>query len=275
MPLSKEDRESPFPRAALARVLDPHEKKLSGMLVARQLGHLAVKVTFHRHPIYDVEVKFFEAAADGGKGAAVGDPLKTDRNGVARVDHMVDAGLYVCEIENQDPTIARTSSDPMKPHVVPTPVGRPYFDFDEAPEFDHEIREVYDYEGVGDGESNIEDDEKKGIMTVSFALKDADGLDDGFPKFILESKDGSYSRTITAKDAISEKKGWKQIVFRNLVPDVDYRLTQVHDEDFRRVIFDDAPYEAIITQEHDAGKLLEGHALHEFEVAAPGDVSWT
>lgn len=275
MPAPKEALVSPFPTASIARVLAPHEKKLGATLVARHLAHLAVKVTFHKQPCFDLEVKFYKVKDDASKDTQLGDPVKTDRTGVARLDHLVDAGLYVCEIENQArPVAVATVSDPAKPYVIPTPVDRPYFDFEEDPEFDHEVREVQDYDGAGDGDGFVAGD-AEAFMTVAFATKADDALDAKFPKFLLEASDGSYSREITAAQALQDRGGYKQIVFRNLTPGATYRLTEVHDEGYRRVVFDDAPYEAIVAQKHDAGQLLEDHKFQRFEVGSPADVGWT
>jgi hypothetical protein len=159
---------SPFPIASTARVLDPHQGKVGATLVARMLAHLAVKVTFHLQPCYGLEVKFYEAKPDGSKAKQLGGPLRTDRMGVARLDHLIEVGLYVCEIQDQaKPVVVPTVQDPEKPHVVPTPVDRPYFDFDEDPEFDHEPREANDYEGAGEGEAVGADDETRYAAVIA------------------------------------------------------------------------------------------------------------
>jgi hypothetical protein len=48
---------------------------------------------------------------------------------------MVEAGIYVCEIERQPPALVSTV--PMRRHPVPVvlPVGRPYVDLGEGAEY--------------------------------------------------------------------------------------------------------------------------------------------
>jgi hypothetical protein len=129
---------SPYPPAHAARVPSPANGKLSAVLVARPMGCLVVRVTFHKSPCVGLEVKFSKATDEGKAGEAVGDKTKTDARGVAGVEFMVPAGLYVCEIQGQQPTIVSTVPDPQKPHPVVTPIDRPYYDVDEAHEWHDE-----------------------------------------------------------------------------------------------------------------------------------------
>jgi hypothetical protein len=267
---------SPFPQACVARIFEPPADKLGATLVARQLGYLAVKVTFHKQPCYDLEVKLYEAEADGTKGAQVGDgkTFKTDRAGMVMLDTLVDRGLYVAEIENQTTlALVTTVEDPSKPYVVPLPVDRPYFDFDEACEWDDERREVVDYVSQGQGAAEGVEDDEPGMMTVAIAAG-SDGSFDDYPRYLLEATDGSYSRDVSAREAAVDRAGYKQIVFRNLVPDVSYRLTRIVDPDHRIVVFDGEPYDAVIDQEHDAGGALADHKMIAFDVGGPADVQW-
>jgi hypothetical protein len=173
---------SPFPRASVARVLDPANDKLGATLVARQLGYLTVKITFHKQPLHDLEVRFYEAQPDGTKGAQVGGKtFKTDRTGRASLDYLVDTGVYVVEIENQTtPALVSTVTDIQKPYVVPLPVNRPYFDFDEACEFDDALVAIVDYvsaDGGGDSEGDGDADDGGSAAAVTDAL----GLDQWDP----------------------------------------------------------------------------------------------
>jgi hypothetical protein len=266
---------SPYPPASVARVLAPHQQKIGATLIARTLGFLAVKVTFHKVACPDLEVKFYEAEADGKKGAQVGAAKKTNRAGLASADKLVPAGLYVCEIENQAAAIVvPTVADPDRPHPIPTPIDRPYFDFDEAAEFDDQIEERALYESLGDGEAALEDASRPGVMTISFAAKSEDAFDGSFPRFSLESSDGAYARTVTAKQALVDKDGWKQIVFRNLIEGSTYRLTKHHDAEFSEVVFDGAPYEAVVRRKHDLNQALAEHRYGGFACGAPSPVTW-
>lgn len=156
----KEKREaSPYPPAYAARVPAPHGGKLSAVLVARPMACLVVRVTFHKDPCAGLEVKFSKANDDGTAGDAVGDKTKTDKRGVAGVPFMVPAGLYVCEIQNQKPTVVSTVVDPDRPYPVITPIDRPYYDVDEEHEW-HD--EDVDGELPADDEDESEDGDAGG-----------------------------------------------------------------------------------------------------------------
>jgi hypothetical protein len=121
--------------AYVARIADPKSQAKSAVLVPRNIGYLSVRITFHREPVSDLEVRFFVETSGGAKGDQVGEPQKTDARGVARLDLMVPVGRYVCAIERQPETAITTVSDERRPHPIPLPVGRPYVDVGEAIEF--------------------------------------------------------------------------------------------------------------------------------------------
>jgi hypothetical protein len=143
---------SPFPNGFVARVPSSDPDKISGVLVPRHMGHLIVQLTFHKDPVAGLAVKFFKAKPDGKPGKQLGDEdIVTTAQGIARIDRLVPAGGYVCEIEHQEPTLVTTTMDPQKPFIVPLPVGRPYVDLEEAPEFDDfkgEIEEPAEDQGA-------------------------------------------------------------------------------------------------------------------------------
>lgn len=129
---------SPYPNGHVARVEDPHGGKLGAVLVPRPMGYLVVRIYFHRVPVQGLAVKLFESSG-GQKGARIGGDLRTDEDGIARVDMLVPAAEYVCEIENQPPATVTTvhSLDDSFPLVLP--IGRPFVDVDEDHEFDPEF----------------------------------------------------------------------------------------------------------------------------------------
>ena len=129
---------SPYPLARAARVPAPAKGKLGAVLVARPMGCLVVRITFHKDPCAGLTVKFAERGDDGTAGAAIGDETKSDARGVAGLEFMVPAGLYVCQIQGQAPTVVSTVPDPAKPHPVITPIDRPYYDVGEAHEWHDE-----------------------------------------------------------------------------------------------------------------------------------------
>ncbi len=128
-------RVSPFPQGLVARIPSSDKKKISAVLVPRQMGHLVVQVTFHKDPVAGLEVKFSKANPDGKPGKSMGDPIVTTVQGIARLDRLVPGGRYVCEIEHQEPALVTTTMDPQKPFIVPLPVGRPNYDLEESAEF--------------------------------------------------------------------------------------------------------------------------------------------
>ena len=138
---------SPFPRGHVARIPSSDKKKISAVLVPRQMGHLIVRLTFHKDPVAGLEVKFSKAGADGKPGKSMGDPVVSTSQGIARIDRLVPGGRYVCEIEHQDPALVTTVLDPAQPFVVVLPVGRPHFDFEEGAEFDDMDEEIEEPEG--------------------------------------------------------------------------------------------------------------------------------
>jgi hypothetical protein len=126
---------SPYPQGHVARVQDPHEGKLSAVLVPRPMGYLVVRIYFHRVPVEGLEVKFFESSG-GSKGAQVGEAVRTLADGIARVDMLVPAVEYICEIERQPPAAVTTVCSLEQSFPLVLPIGRPFVDVDEDHEFD-------------------------------------------------------------------------------------------------------------------------------------------
>lgn len=126
---------SPYPRGHIARVPDPHEDQISAVLVPRPMGYLIVRVYFHRVPVEGLRVEFF-VSNDGEKGEAIGEPVQTNQDGMARVEMLVPAVEYLCEIENQPPALVHTVHDLRESYPLVLPIGRPYVDVDEDHEFD-------------------------------------------------------------------------------------------------------------------------------------------
>lgn len=125
---------STFPRAALLLPPREHGNTVSGVLVARDSGYLAVEVRFHGEPVTDLEVQFFHAE-DHERGDAIGDAVKTGEDGIARALRVVPAGLYVCAVENQNDTVVPTVAEFNDAYPVVLPVGRSYVDMHDGPEF--------------------------------------------------------------------------------------------------------------------------------------------
>lgn len=126
---------SPYPRGHVARVPDPHEDQISAVLVPRPMGYLIVRIYFHRVPVEGLQVEFF-VSNDGEKGDPIGVAVRTNDDGMARVDMLVPAVEYVCEIEDQPLARVTTVHDLDESYPLVLPIGRPFIDIDEAHEFD-------------------------------------------------------------------------------------------------------------------------------------------
>lgn len=105
------------------------------MLVARPMGYLIVRIYFHRVPVEGLEVRFY-SSNDGEKGDEIGEAVRTTQTGIARVEMLVPAVEYVCEIENQPLARVTTVADLRDSYPLVLPIGRPYVDVDEDHEFD-------------------------------------------------------------------------------------------------------------------------------------------
>jgi hypothetical protein len=125
---------STFPRAALLLPPREHGNTVSGVLIARDSGYLAVQVQFHGESVPDLAVQFFHCQG-GERGDAVGDAVKTDADGLARALRVVPAGLYVCAVENQDDAVVPTVTELDDAYPLVLPVGRSYVDLHDGPEF--------------------------------------------------------------------------------------------------------------------------------------------
>ena len=126
---------STFPAASLLVVPRNHGGTVSGVLVARDSGYLAVAVQFHGEAVAGIEVQFYFAGDDGERGEAIGGVVLTDQAGMARAARVVPAGLYVCAVENQDDLVVSTVADFADAYPVVLPVGRSYVDLNDGAEF--------------------------------------------------------------------------------------------------------------------------------------------
>jgi hypothetical protein len=128
--------ESPFPRAHVARLPKGESGKKSGILVARSMQYLAVRVLFHRTPVVGVQVQFGAISGVDDTAPQKMEPaLTTDEDGVACFPRLVVAGTYSCEIERQPATVVPTVGHLREPYPVVLPVGRPLVDVGNVDEF--------------------------------------------------------------------------------------------------------------------------------------------
>ena len=144
------DYPTTFPPASLLVVPRDHGSTVSGVLVARDSGYLAVQVQFHGDPVAGLEVRFYVADEDGARGDAIGDGAATDDKGIARASRVLPAGLYVCAVKNQDDLVIPTVTDFDDAYPVVLPVGRSYVDLHVVPEFSTVASEVAPESDSGD-----------------------------------------------------------------------------------------------------------------------------
>ena len=126
---------SAFAPAYVARIPKEDNDHLSAVLIQRDLGHLAVRIFFHRAPMANLAVTFYFRSADGSRGDHIGTEVKTDDAGLARSLLLVPAGNYICSVEYQSDALVSTVADPNVPFILVLPIGRPYVDLGADPEF--------------------------------------------------------------------------------------------------------------------------------------------
>jgi hypothetical protein len=127
---------SPFPDAHVARLPKGTADKKCGILVARAMQYLLVRVLFHGAPVANVKVRF--ACIDGIDDASPEkmDPeLVTNDEGVACFPRLVVAGMYGCAVERQPETVVPTVARLDGPYPVVLPIGRPLVDIHDIDEF--------------------------------------------------------------------------------------------------------------------------------------------
>ena len=108
----------------------------SATLVLEPVGYLSVKALFLCEPIKDLTVSFYGAQPDGARGSKVKDgpgaldppEIKTNADGVAKLDFLVPTGNYVCSIDHQPDILVPTVEALDQPFIAVLPIGRPYFD---------------------------------------------------------------------------------------------------------------------------------------------------
>ena len=107
-------------------------------LVPHEIGWLAVRIYFHREPIEDLEVEFCACRDNETSGAVIGEVVRSDESGIAKLTFPVPVGNYMCRIEHQEPTVVTTVASVDAPVDLVLPIGRPYFDFEGDWEVDEE-----------------------------------------------------------------------------------------------------------------------------------------
>ena len=117
--------EQNLPLAYLARVPFPAGDKVSAVLVPRSMGFLAVRVLHDGWPVIGRQVQFYlrQENAEDEKGDALGEPIRTDDDGVARLPRLVAVDSYVCEIDGQETAVVATVNRLADAAVLSLPIG--------------------------------------------------------------------------------------------------------------------------------------------------------
>ena len=142
-----------LPRAYLARVPFPAGGQVSGVLIPRSMEFLAVRLLLDGYPLIGRNVAFYECTDDEEKGDALGAPVLSDKDGIARLPRVVPVGHYLCEVERHDATVVTTVSRLDDAAPVLLPIGSEAIDHDGCISFDGNDSE----ESEDAGESEDED----------------------------------------------------------------------------------------------------------------------
>jgi hypothetical protein len=106
------------------RVPVPHEDKVSAVLVPRPMAFLAVQLLLDDECVAGLPVCFFKCEAEGDKGDAIGEPVRSDAEGVARLPRLMPSGTYLAEVEGQEtPVIVNTVNSLEDAAPVYLPIG--------------------------------------------------------------------------------------------------------------------------------------------------------
>jgi hypothetical protein len=114
----------------------PAGGQVSGVLVPRSMGFLAVQLLLDGYPLVGRSVAFFECTDDEEKGDALGDPVLSGDDGIVRLPRVVPTGHYLCEVEGHDHTVVTTVSLLSESAPVLLPVGTEAIDHFDGIAFD-------------------------------------------------------------------------------------------------------------------------------------------
>ena len=81
-------------------------------------------------------------------------------------------------------------------------------------------------------------------MTIAFLFEP--GRDAEYPRFVLESEDGTYREEKTPRDDLVKGDAYLQLRFVGLLGGKSYRLTRWSDRQQEEVVFEGRPYESIV-----------------------------
>ncbi|HYO54432.1 hypothetical protein [Archangium sp.] len=114
------------------------------------------------------------------------------------------------------------------------------------------------------------------VMTVAFMLSASDHADSPYPKYVLESSDGTYHQERSAKDDLVPGDALLQLSFENLPRGAYFTLRRVESDGDVTVLFRDRPFDQIVDQARPAvRKLLEEPILPAASVVAFDGFDWT
>jgi hypothetical protein len=112
------------------------------------------------------------------------------------------------------------------------------------------------------------------VMSISFILESAGQVESEYPKYLLESTDGAYSKQLSPKNDLVPYDQYLQLRFEDLRRGREYTLTRINSSSHRDVIFREVPYDMIIDQERSTHEPLDDHqyALGDVEFGDSVDV---
>jgi hypothetical protein len=104
------------------------------------------------------------------------------------------------------------------------------------------------------------------VMTISYIVSANSQLDSDFPRYVLESSDGTYHRELSAGNDLRREGQYMQLRFDRLKPGKSYKLTRFFSEDFdAEIVFDEMPLDKIVDQDRSIHGVLTNHAYGEFQ----------
>ncbi len=102
-------------------------------------------------------------------------------------------------------------------------------------------------------------------MTVSFVIDTSGQIDSEYPKFCLESTDGSYRQELSAKNDLVPGDVYLDLRFEKLIAGKLYTLTRHDEQGIEQVVFENMPYAEIVDQSREIHEELEDHKYGEFD----------
>jgi hypothetical protein len=118
------------------------------------------------------------------------------------------------------------------------------------------------------GKSHLLELPERNAMTISFMLEVPP--DSGYPKYLLESEDGSYRVEKGPRDDLVKGDASLDLRFEALRAGLRYRLTRFDEAEVSEVVFEDQPYELVVDQPRRYVEQPEAVEMFVLEESAEG-----